>query len=176
MNTIKIFWCFVNLQLTFVLHFYSDMCNCMTASQIRINPPSLVLENSDRKSTLNDTKEIPTSIELDNDLFYDEKSSLKQHWYTVHTISSKLIEETSYLDNQHLKNDIMSHLENKVKNRRKNSSENYMDGPKTVRPIDAIPTSLCYLCSPHPNVAAFIKSSNLSEYYEGKIQIELERI
>ena len=175
MNTIKFVWRFVNVQLIFVAHFYSDKCNCMTASQIKINPPSSVLENPDRKNTFNDTNVIPSSKELDNDLFHDEKSTLR-HWYTVNTISSKLIEETSYHYNQHSANDRMSDFENSVKNLRKNSSENHVSNPITARPIEAIPTSLCYLCSPHPNVASFIKSSNLSEHYEGKVRIESERI
>ena len=175
MNTIKFVWCFVNVQLMFIVHFYSDKCNCMTASQIRINPPSSVLENLDRKSTSNDTNVIPSSIELDNDLFHDEKSTLR-HWYTVNTISSKSIEETSYHDNEDSKNDRMSDFENSFKNLCKNSSGNHINSPISVRPIEAIPTSLCYLCSPHQNVAAFIKSSNLSEYYEGKVETESERI
>ena len=175
MNTIKFVWCFVNVQLIFIVHFFSDKCNGMTASQIRINPPSSVIENPDRKSTFNDTNVIPSSIELDNDLFYDEKSTLRR-WYTVNTISSKLIEETSYHDNQHSKNDRIRDLENSVKNIRKNSSENHINNAITARPILAIPTSLCYLCSPHPNVGAFIRSSNLSEHYEGKVQIESERM
>lgn len=175
MNTIKFVWSFVNVQLIFVVHFYSYKCNCMTASQITINPPSPVLKNPDRKSTFNDTNVIPSSIEVDNDLFQDEKSTLR-HWYLVNTISSKLIEETSYHYNQHSKNDRMSDFENSVKNFRKNSSDNHIKNPITDRPMEAIPTSLCYLCSPHPNVAAFIKSSNLSEHYEGKVQIESEII
>ena len=175
MNTIKIVWCFVNVQLIFIVHFYSDKCNCMTASQIRINPPSSVLENPDRKSTFNDTNVILSSTELDNDLFYNEKST-SRHWYKVNTIGSKLIEETSYHDNQQSENERMSDFENSVKNLRKNSSENHISNSITVRPIETIPTSLCYLCSPHPNVAAFIKSSNLSEHYEGKVQIKSEII
>ena len=171
MKMIKFVWCFVNVQLMFIIHFYSDKCNCMTASQIRINPPSSVLENLDRKITFNDMNVILSSIELDNDLFHDEKSPLR-HRYTVNTISSKLIEETSYHDNQHSKNDRMSDFGNSVKNLRKNSSQNQINSPISVTPIEAIPTSLCYLCSPHLNVAAFIKSSNLSEHYEGKVQIE----
>ena len=77
MSTIKFVWRFVNVQLIFVVHFYSDKCNCMTASQIKINPPSSVLENPDRKNTFNGTNVIPSSKELDNDLFHDEKSTVR---------------------------------------------------------------------------------------------------
>ena len=75
MKTIKFVRCFMNVQLIFVVHFYSDKCNCMTASQIRINPPPSVLKKPDRISTFNDSNVIPSSIELDNDLFQEEKST-----------------------------------------------------------------------------------------------------
>ena len=147
MSMFKTFQCIINFHM--ILYFGADICKCMNASQMKTN--------DDGKTTSVHSTVVVKDIEFENKKFYGENSTPNK-WYKVQVISEKLVDES--ISNQHHYN----YREKKISdvagilNPQDDSSENHMTG---------IPKSLCHLCKVQANVGGYIKSSNLSKYYEG---------
>ena len=119
-------------------------------------------------------------VDTTYETYYEEKRDCG-HWYKVQTINDKFTEGSTGKDYPFSDNNITSYIGDKVTNPRTNSLESHL-GELTKRwPKNKIPASLCYLCKRHkhmkPNddltVADFIKSSNLTEHYEGKNSLKM---
>ena len=173
MDIAKLFQCVFYLHVVIVIYLCTDICECMTAPlpQKPINNyPGLSLE--ELKSTSIDSSMITTSSRHDNDKTYYDKAALKI-LYQVHVISDISADNEGRFNGSDGELFFDEDLETINGSSYKDQINNQLARHKN----EAIPTSLCYLCTwtrfngsyNGSNVASFIKSSNLSQFYEGMI-------
>ena len=168
MNMFNTFQCIIYFHLIIVLFFGADICMCMTAPQMKTNGKSFQLKNIDGKTTSVHSTMVLQDIEFENRKFYGEDSTPNK-WYKVQMIGERLVDESINTQHQHNYKEKKSSVVDSILNSTADSSENYMNGLSTSRKNEGIPKSLCHLCKVHANVGAYIRSANLSEYYEGMI-------
>ena len=173
MNMFNTFQCIINFHLIIVLYFGADICMCMTAPQMKTNGKSFQLKNIDGKTTSVHSTMVLQDIEFENRKFYGENSTPNK-WYKVQMISEKLVDESNSNQHQHNFREKNLSVVDGILNSQEDSSENYMKDLSTSRQNEGIPKSLCHLCKVHANVGAYIRSSNLSKYYEGTTRSQFQ--
>ena len=167
MNMFNSFHCIINFHLIIiVLYFWADICKCMTAPQMKTNGKSFELKNIDGKATSVHSTAYLNDKEFENRKFYGENSTPNKR-YQVQIISEKLVDKSIRTQHQHNSREKKLSVVDSILNSQDDSSENYMNGLPTKRKNEGIPKSLCHLCKVQASVGAYIRSANLSEYYEG---------
>ena len=173
MNMFKSFHCIINFHLIIVLYFWADICKCMTSPQMKKNGKSFELKNIDGKATSVHSTAYLNDIEFENRKFYGENSTPNK-WYQVQMISEKSVDESIRTQHQHNSREKKLSVVDSILNSQDDSSEKYMNSLPTSSKNEGIPKSLCHLCKVQANVGAYIRSSNLSKYYEGTTRSQFQ--